>query len=188
MSLYYSSLNKKMAAQNESRAYEQEAAERQLEAQRKLKLENKLKSINESILSKIIQKVDQQKSDDAQEEKIDFKNVLLESSIDELPFDNNIVTVESFRNALANENKFLQAVSKVAASMRVKNKFLTNKKFDPKKFITSLNVNGIRQGTINNLLYEAGFEIVKPPIEEAKPEPKRRGRQKKAKSEEEASE
>lgn len=188
MSLYYSSLNKKMATQNESRAYEREAAERQIETQRKLKLENKLKTINDSILSKLIQKVEQAKSDDLQEEKIDFKNVLLESSIDELPFDNNIVTVESFKKALANENKFLQAVSKVAASMRVKNKFLTNKKFDPKKFITSLNVNGIRQGTINNLLYEAGFEIVKPIIEEAKPEPKRKGRQKKAKTEEEASE
>lgn len=188
MSLYYSSLNKKMAAQNESRAYEREAAERQIETQRKLKLENKLKSINDSILSRLIEKVDQAKSDSVREEKVDFKNILLESTVDDLPFDENIVTVESFRKALANEFDFLPAVSKVAASMRVKNKFITNRKFDAKKFITALNMNGFKQGSINNILEDAGIKVNRPIIEEAKPEPKRRGRQKKAKSEEEASE
>lgn len=188
MSLYYSSLNKKMTAQNETRAYEQEAAERQLEAQRKQRLEKKLKSINESILSKLIQKVDQAKSDTVREERVDFKNILLESTVDDLPFDENIVSVESFRKALADETEFLKAVTKVASLMRVKNKFIKNRKFDAKKFITALNMNGFKQGSINNLLEDAGIKVNKPIIEEAKPEPKRRGRPKKAKSEEEASE
>lgn len=189
MSLYYSPLDKKMRVQADDRAYEQEASEKQIEAQKKLKLEKKLKTINESILSRLIEKVDQAKSDSVREEKVDFKNILLESTVDDLPFDENIVTTESFRKALANELDFLPALSKVAVLMRVKNKFLTNRKFDAKKFITALNMNGFKQGSINNILEDAGIKVNRPIIEEEpKRRPKRRGRPKKAKTEEEASE
>lgn len=171
MSLYYSSLDKKMRAQADDRAYEQEASGRQIEAQKKLKLEKKLKTINDSILTKLIQKVDEQKSNnEVREERIDFKNVVLDSTVDNLPFDENIVTIESFRNALANETDFLPALARVATAMRVKGKFITNRKFDPKKFLTALNANGFKQGSINNILEDADIKINKPIIE------KRRGR------------
>lgn len=179
MSLYYSSLNKKMAAQADDRAYEQEASERQIEAQQKLKIEKKLKTINESILTKLIQKVDQQKMNDNMQERIDFKNVQNDSTIDGVSFDDNIITVESFRKVLFDDRDLQQAAAKLAAVMRVKNKFLTNKRFDANKFITSLNVSGIKQGAVNNILHEAGY--IKFDEEEAS-KPRRKGRQKKTKS------
>lgn len=173
MSLFYSSLDKKMKSQRKENDSFQEATDKQVQAQKNLILTNRLKAMNEDIIARIVQRVDENKEDARQteeEEKIAFKNITNESVHPALPFDNNIVTKEGIMKILYNPDDFLKAVEKVAAIMRVKGKFTDRrKKFNATEFITKMNANGIKQGTVNNLIFQGDFELAAPESPESPP-------------------
>ncbi len=194
MSLFYSSLDKKMKSQKKENDYFQEASDKQVQAQKNLILTNKIRAMNEDIIARIVQRVDENKEEakEVVENRIDFKNITNESIVPNLPFDDNVITVESFTEAVDNPIMVPTAVEKVAVAMRVKSKFINpqNKKFDGKRFIAVLNANGIKQGSINNFLHSTGFlkDIASPvqslaalPNVSPKGSPKAKGKGKQAK-------
>jgi hypothetical protein len=194
MSLFYSSLDKKMKSQRKENDYFQEASDKQVQAQKNLILTKKIRAMNEDIIARIVQRVDEnkEKAKEVVENRFDFKNITNESIVPNLPFDDNIITTESFAEAVDNPILVSAALEKVAVAMRVKSKFTNpqNKKFDGKRFLAVLNANGIKQGSINNFLHSTGFlkDIASPaqspatsPSVSPKGSPKAKGKGKQAK-------